>query len=118
MKSMNLNYRNAFIIATTIPMQARTIESILTTPPRMLGANDSNNPSTPNPIATMAKRNPEEGLTKKLAMAAPIAINEGMLKCGLTSSVCIFDCSPFAAIRKVGVRPSQKFFQKVFDYLV
>ena len=79
---------NAFIIATTIPMHARIMESILTTPPRTLGANDSNNPSTPNPIAIMARRNPEEGLTKKLPIAATIAIKEGMLKCGF-STVCM-----------------------------
>jgi len=74
-------------------MHARTIESILTTPPRMLGANDSNNPSTPNPIATMARRNPEEGLAKKLPIAATIAITEGMLKCGF-STICMKDSTP------------------------
>ena len=76
-------------MATTIPIQARIMEKVLTIPPRMLGANESSKPKTPKTIAITAKRKPLPGLTKKLAMAAAIAINDGILKCGLTSAVCM-----------------------------
>ena len=68
------------MIATTMPMHARISEKVLTIPPRILGANDNISPSTPKPIATIARRNPEAGLTKKLTSAATNAIMEGMLK--------------------------------------
>ena len=61
-------------------MQATTSEKMLITPPRTLGAKDNASPITPKTIATIANRNPEPALTKKLAIAARIAMTDGMLK--------------------------------------
>jgi hypothetical protein len=38
-------------------------------------------------MATIARINPEPGLTKKLTIAAANAISEGMLKCALVCTV-------------------------------
>src|SRR4051812_10290963 len=83
-------YRNtALIIAATIPMEARTSDNMLTSPPRTLGAKDRRRPNTPKASAIMASKNPAEALTKKLAMAAAIAMIEGILKCGFSCTLCM-----------------------------
>ena len=71
------------MIAATMPIQATISEKILSTPPRTLGAMANRNPMTPKPMATIASINPVPALTKKLAIAAPIAMIDGRLKCGL-----------------------------------
>ena len=68
------------MIATTIPIPARKREKKLVKPPRMLGAKERRIPMTPKMIAMMARAIPVPGLTKKAAMAAPMAMIEGILK--------------------------------------
>lgn len=78
--------------AMTIPAAARMTERTLVTPPRMLGAKERMKPNTPKMMARMASANPAPGLTKKVAMAAAMAMSEGILKWGLfcVTVVCIY----------------------------
>lgn len=68
------------MMATMIPIEARMREKKLINPPRMLGAKERSTPNTPKIIAMMARAIPVPGLTKKAAMAAPMAMIEGILK--------------------------------------
>ncbi|HVV74225.1 MAG TPA: hypothetical protein VHI52_22500 [Verrucomicrobiae bacterium] len=67
-------------MATTIPIAAMIIEKILTNPPRTEGEKDTITPMIPKKMAMSARMNPPTALTKKLAMAAPIAMIDGILK--------------------------------------
>lgn len=73
-------YTIAFRMATTIPIAARMKEKMLVRPPRTLGARERRSPIAPKMIATMASANPVAGLTKQHAMAAAMAMIEGILK--------------------------------------
>lgn len=79
----------AFAIATRIPSAATIIEKTLIKPPRTEGERDTITPIIPKKIATNARMNPPTALTKKLAMAAPRAMIDGMLKCGFAAAVSI-----------------------------
>lgn len=71
--------------AARMAMAPRMSEKTLIMPPRIEGENESNTPISPKPIAMIARINPPAAFTKKLAMAAPNAMSEGRLKCGLVS---------------------------------
>src|SRR5215471_21433507 len=79
----------ALTIATIIPIPARIIDSMLTTPPRTLGDMATTTPITPKTKATIARRKPAPGETKKLAIAAAIAIKDGILKCAFVCTDCV-----------------------------
>jgi hypothetical protein len=81
------------MMARSIPIEARMREKMLVTPPRMLGAKERRKPNTPKMIAIIASASPVPGLTQRLAMAAPMAMIEGILKWGLFCAIeaCIFE---------------------------